>query len=212
MRPMSIVQGRSIAAPYRRRDGTDVNGWTLEADGAGSRRPRESCPPMCRTRSSRSPALPTRRAPASFSLVINRFVWETAARRPRQLLSAAAPSCASSGSMPCAPPGFDRKTRRRFCRCWRSTSSRRARGRKERSSWRLSGGASIMLDVECIEVQLADTGGAWETGFKPRHPGGPVEPIRILPESSSSKREGRFPLAIRLDHCLRISKSGLQPF
>ena len=34
----------------------------------------------------------------------------------------------------------------------------------------LSGDASIALDVECVEVQLADTGGAWETSLKPRHP------------------------------------------
>jgi hypothetical protein len=35
----------------------------------------------------------------------------------------------------------------------------------------LAGGATIALDVECIEVQLADIGGAWETASKPRHPG-----------------------------------------
>jgi hypothetical protein len=35
----------------------------------------------------------------------------------------------------------------------------------------LAGGATIALDVECIEVQLADIGGAWETTSKPRHPG-----------------------------------------
>ena len=36
----------------------------------------------------------------------------------------------------------------------------------------LAGGAAIMLDVDCIEVQLADTGGAWETTVKPQHPAG----------------------------------------
>jgi hypothetical protein len=35
----------------------------------------------------------------------------------------------------------------------------------------LAGAATIVLDVECIEVQLADIGGAWETASKPRHPG-----------------------------------------
>jgi len=34
----------------------------------------------------------------------------------------------------------------------------------------LSGGAVIRLDVACIELQLADVGGGWETKFKPRHP------------------------------------------
>lgn len=33
----------------------------------------------------------------------------------------------------------------------------------------MSGNAGILLDVECIEVQLTDTGGAWETRFKPKH-------------------------------------------
>jgi hypothetical protein len=35
----------------------------------------------------------------------------------------------------------------------------------------LAGGGSVLLNVDCIEVQLADTGGAWETKLKPRHPG-----------------------------------------
>jgi hypothetical protein len=35
----------------------------------------------------------------------------------------------------------------------------------------LAGGGSILLGVDCIEVQLADTGGTWETTLKPRHPG-----------------------------------------
>jgi hypothetical protein len=35
----------------------------------------------------------------------------------------------------------------------------------------LSGDASILLNVDCIEVQLADTEIAWETGRRPRHPG-----------------------------------------
>lgn len=36
----------------------------------------------------------------------------------------------------------------------------------------LSGGAAIRLEVACIEIQLADVGGGWETKFKPRHPVG----------------------------------------
>lgn len=31
-------------------------------------------------------------------------------------------------------------------------------------------GPAIQLDVECIEAQLEDLGGAWGTRFKPRHP------------------------------------------
>ncbi|WP_420410589.1 DUF2948 family protein [Hoeflea sp.] len=36
----------------------------------------------------------------------------------------------------------------------------------------LSGGAVIRLEVDCIEVQLTDVGGGWETNFRPRHPVG----------------------------------------
>lgn len=34
----------------------------------------------------------------------------------------------------------------------------------------LSGGGTIALDVECIEAQLTDVSGAWETSTKPHHP------------------------------------------
>ncbi|MCF6369509.1 DUF2948 family protein [Rhizobium halophilum] len=33
----------------------------------------------------------------------------------------------------------------------------------------LAGGAAISLDVECIEVQMLDTGGAWATERMPQH-------------------------------------------
>lgn len=32
-----------------------------------------------------------------------------------------------------------------------------------------SGGATIRLDVECIEARLSDLGGAWEASSRPRH-------------------------------------------
>jgi hypothetical protein len=32
-----------------------------------------------------------------------------------------------------------------------------------------SGGGAIMLDVECVEARLADVGGAWAAGSRPRH-------------------------------------------
>lgn len=33
-----------------------------------------------------------------------------------------------------------------------------------------AGGASLRLDVECVEAQLADLGPAWETRRRPHHP------------------------------------------
>lgn len=35
---------------------------------------------------------------------------------------------------------------------------------------KLAEGHSIRLDVECVEVRLADLDAAWETGNRPRHP------------------------------------------
>jgi hypothetical protein len=35
-----------------------------------------------------------------------------------------------------------------------------------------SGGASIMLHVECIEAELKDLGPVWRTHARPKHPGG----------------------------------------
>jgi DUF2948 family protein len=34
----------------------------------------------------------------------------------------------------------------------------------------LAGEASILVEVECLEVQLSDVSGSWGTEFKPRHP------------------------------------------
>jgi len=39
-----------------------------------------------------------------------------------------------------------------------------------------SGGSTIRLDVECIEVQLDDLGPAWETAHMPSHQGEPAGP------------------------------------
>ncbi|MET3793324.1 DUF2948 family protein [Aquamicrobium terrae] len=32
-----------------------------------------------------------------------------------------------------------------------------------------AGGGAIMLDVECVEARLADTGGAWQASSRPAH-------------------------------------------
>lgn len=34
----------------------------------------------------------------------------------------------------------------------------------------LAGNASVLMEVECIEVMLGDSGAAWETKFRPKHP------------------------------------------
>jgi hypothetical protein len=105
------------------------------------------------------------------SLVINRFVWETAEgrgksfERRRSLLAFKRVTAVRS-------IGFSRKDDEKVLSLLAIQFEPNGEGPDGTVEFILSGEASIMLDVECIEVQLADTGGAWETGFKPRHPAG----------------------------------------
>ncbi|WP_210103608.1 MULTISPECIES: DUF2948 family protein [Rhizobium/Agrobacterium group] len=103
-----------------------------------------------------------------FSLVVNRFVWEAAARGAK---------------------GFER---RRAAITFKRVTAVRALGvarhredlvysllamrfdQKDEGpdgtiELTLAAGAAISLDVECIEAQLADTGGAWGTENLPQH-------------------------------------------
>jgi hypothetical protein len=105
------------------------------------------------------------------SLAVNRFVWETAERRAksferrRSLLAFKRVTAVRS-------IGFDRKDEEKVLSLLAVQFEQEGEGPDGTIELVLSGGASVMLDVECIEVQLADTGGAWETGLKPRHPAG----------------------------------------
>lgn len=105
------------------------------------------------------------------SLELNRFVWETAEgrgksfERRRSLLAFKRVTGVRS-------IGFARKDGEKVMSLLAIQFEQDGEGPDGTVEFILSGDASIMLDVECIEVQLADTGGAWETGFKPRHPAG----------------------------------------
>ncbi|HET7164076.1 MAG TPA: DUF2948 family protein, partial [Pseudolabrys sp.] len=44
-----------------------------------------------------------------------------------------------------------------------------------------SGGASLRLDVECLEAELADLGPSWTTGACPAH-------AEIIEEAAKSRR------------------------
>lgn len=106
-----------------------------------------------------------------FSLVVNRFVWENAdgkrrgfERRRAVLLFKRVTAVRSLG--------FDRKDTEAVLDLLASRFSVRGEGPEGTIELVLAGAASIALDVECIEALLTDTGGAWETAFKPRHPEG----------------------------------------
>lgn len=105
-----------------------------------------------------------------FSLAANRFVWEDSAgrrkayERRRALLSFKRVSAVRS-------IGFDRANGDNVLSLLAVRFRAEGEGPEGVLELVLSGGGMIALDVECIEAQLADTGGAWETSLKPDHPG-----------------------------------------
>ena len=103
-----------------------------------------------------------------FSLAANRFVWEegrdkkTFERRRALLVIKQVHSVRSLGAKP-----KDSETVHSLLALRYLPGEEAPAGTIELV---LSGGAVIQLDVACIEVQLADVGGGWETKFRPRHP------------------------------------------
>lgn len=104
-----------------------------------------------------------------FTAVVNRFVWEQADRkkkgfeRRRSVISFKRVEAVRSLDINRHNPDevyclltirFDQK----------------GEGPEGTVELTLAGGAAISLDVECIEVQMLDTGGAWATERMPQHP------------------------------------------
>ncbi|AOF90673.1 hypothetical protein BSY16_2631 [Sinorhizobium sp. RAC02] len=104
-----------------------------------------------------------------FSVVVNRFVWETAAGR-RKAFERRRAVVAFKRVNAVRSLGIDRKDADAVLSLLAVNFAQKDDGPDGTLELVLSGNASIMLDVECVEVQLADTGGAWETSLKPRHP------------------------------------------
>ena len=105
-----------------------------------------------------------------FAIAANRFVWEEteAGDKPFERRRAALVFKQVKGVRSI---GFDRKDGDCVLSLLAMTYETEGAGPDGSVELVLSGGGSILLDVDCIEVQLADTGGAWETKLKPRHPG-----------------------------------------
>lgn len=111
----------------------------------------------------------------SFALVVNRFVWE------KTVFEGANKVGARTNERRRAVIGFHRVKSVRSIGFSRSDETAvlsllalrfrpDGEGPEGVLELVLAGDATIALTVECIEVQLADTGGAWETAFRPRHP------------------------------------------
>ena len=104
-----------------------------------------------------------------FSVIVNRFVWEKAGERgksfERRRAVVAFKRVSAVRSL-----GIDRKDKESVFSLLAVNFAQKGEGPDGTLELVLSGNASVALDVECVEVQLADTGGAWETSLKPRHP------------------------------------------
>lgn len=105
-----------------------------------------------------------------FAVAANRFAWEEteAGSKPFERRRAALVFKQVKGVKSI---GFDRKDDTAVQALLAMTFEKDGDGPDGAIELVLAGGGSILLDVDCIEVQLADTGGAWETKLKPRHPG-----------------------------------------
>lgn len=115
-----------------------------------------------------------------FSVAVNRFVWEKAGKgggifrraksfeRRRALLTIKRVQAVRS-------IGISQTDKDQVMNLLAVTFTPKGEGKGDGPEGRVelvcAAGATIALDVECIEVQLADTGGAWETTSRPRHPG-----------------------------------------
>jgi hypothetical protein len=106
-----------------------------------------------------------------FSLAANRFVWEKAARpsksfeRRRAALSFKRVEAVRS-------IGFDRSKTDEVMSLLAIRYVPKGEGPDGVVELVLAGGGMVALEVECIEAQLADTGGAWETTARPEHEAG----------------------------------------
>ena len=104
-----------------------------------------------------------------FSLAANRFVWETADESGKAF-ERRRTGLAFKRVQAVRSVGVNRKDSDAVLSLLAIRFEQKGDGPEGTVELTLAGKASIALDVECIEVQLADTGGAWETSFKPRHP------------------------------------------
>lgn len=105
-----------------------------------------------------------------FSIAANRFVWEEAAGK-RKGFERRRAALVFKRVLAVRSVGIDRKKQAEVLSLLAIRFEPKGEGPEGSIEIDLAGGATIALDVECIEVQLADIGGAWETASRPRHPG-----------------------------------------
>ncbi|WP_027486755.1 DUF2948 family protein [Allorhizobium undicola] len=103
-----------------------------------------------------------------FTLKANRFVWEENQRRrqgfERRRAVLTVKRVGAVRSM-----GIDRNDREKVLSLLAMEFRQNGEGPDGVLELTCADAATIALDVECIEVQLADVGGAWETKARPDH-------------------------------------------
>ena len=105
---------------------------------------------------------------AQFALAVNRFVWEGAERKRRGFERRRA-ALVFKRVLAVRSLGIDRGKRDEVLSLLALRFEQKGEGPEGTIELSLSGTASLALDVECIEVQMADIGGAWEASSKRRH-------------------------------------------
>lgn len=108
-------------------------------------------------------------AERTLSLAANRFVWEEAGKR-RKSYERRRAALVFKRVEAVRSTGINRNRKEEVLSLLAITFNQKGEGPEGTVELVLSGNATIALDVECIEVALADVGGAWETASKPRHP------------------------------------------
>jgi hypothetical protein len=105
-----------------------------------------------------------------FSIAANRFVWEEAIRK-RKGFERRRAALVFKRVLAVRSTGIDRRRGDEVLSLLSVAFEQKGEGPEGTIELTLAGEAEIVLDVECVEVALADIGGAWETASKPRHPG-----------------------------------------
>jgi hypothetical protein len=106
-----------------------------------------------------------------FSLAANRFIWELSDRKD-QAYERRRSALVFKRVQAVRSTGIDRRRRDEVLSLLAIRFDQKGEGPDGTIELTLAAHATIALDVECIEVQLADIGGAWETASKPSHPDG----------------------------------------
>ena len=107
-----------------------------------------------------------------FALVANRFVWEGAQSKRKKSFERRRAAMHFSRVLSVRSRGFDRNDADRVLSLLAVQFVPEGDAEAPGGEIELifADDVSIQLNVECIEVQLADLGPAWETQRRPRHP------------------------------------------